>query len=328
MTARRPTVLFIALLFVIVSLVVASSFLLIRVSVRASDAARPKGGESYDWHLMMVGKRADSPFWQEVYAGARKAGEEGGAIVEFTGPASDADVTSLDGYVDYAIAARVDGILTYASDSVLTDETLARAAERGIPVITLENDAVASARQSFVGVSSFELGKILGELVYRAAGTQAKAILLLGEGSARSSDTILLSGLQEAISPYPSIRVSPFATGGKTGNEEMLRGEILNDRDLDVIVSLNVEDTMRVAQAVIELNKGDTVSIVAFRESPEILEYVRKGVVSACVAIDAAQMGAKAVGAMLEFLETGHANDYAITDMHVITRSTMEGGKK
>ena len=53
----------------------------------------------------------------------------------------------------------------------------------------------------------------------------------------------------------------------------------------------------------------------------------RKGIVRSVVVIDAEQMGGKAVEAMLELLETKHANDYVITDMHVITRENLEAVK-
>jgi ribose transport system substrate-binding protein len=326
MVPRKSTLMFVVLLSAIAALIATSSLLLIRVGAKASAVARPKTGYMYKWHVMMIGKRIDSPFWQEVYAGAKLTGEAKGAIVELIGPSSDADVKSPDEYIDFAIATRVNGILAYVSDSHETEAALSRARASGIPVITLENDALGSTRQAFVGVSSYELGKMLGALVLKSAGRTGDAMIVLENGAVKSSETIMLSGIHEATVSRPGLRIQTFSSdwSAVSGGDDALRQRILNDRRLSVIVSLNVEDTMRIVQTVIELNRSGSIQIVAFRESPEILDYVKKGIVSAVVAINARQMGERSVNAMLEYLETGHSNDYVITDMHVITGESLK----
>jgi ribose transport system substrate-binding protein len=326
MATRKFTVTLIILVIITVSLVCISSFLLVNVSTRASSVARKRTGEGYKWHIMMIGQRIDSPFWQDVFSGAKAAGAKQHAIVELVGPASDADTKSPDEYINYAVAARVDGILAYVTDTDASLAALQNAERKGIPVITLDNDSVNSARRSFVGVSSYELGKILGGLVHDAAGSFGNALVILDRSSVKSSETIMLSAMQEAMQPYPYLHLSSTGVKGakESGYEGFIRERILNDPGLSVIVCLNVEDTIRVAQVLIDLNKTDKISIVAFRESKEIFDYVRKGIVYAVVVIDAKQMGQKAAEGMIEFLETKHANDYVITDMHVVTRNSPE----
>jgi len=167
---------------------------------------------------------------------------------------------------------------------------------------------------------------MLGGLIYEAAGPSGNAVILLDEGAMKSSENIMLASIQEAIQSYPDLHVSQlgFNNTKVIRNEEIIRQRILNDTTLNVIVCLNVEDTMRVAQAVVDLNRSDTITIIAFRENKEIIDYVRKGLIYAVVVIDAKQMGAKAAEAMLEFLDTKHANDYVITDMHVVKRDMVE----
>lgn len=330
MASRKSTFVFVILLAAIVAFVITSSFLLIRVGTQAADISRERTGERYKWHIMMIGKRVDSSFWQDVYSGAREAGEEKSAIVELIGPMSDADGKDLAEYIDYAVATRVNGILAYVSDGGKTVEPLARARENGIPLITLDNDSVHSSRQSFVGVSSYELGKTIGELIGKQLGATGNALVFLEDDVSKFSEQIMFSGIRESLAYFPRLRIgtATLDSGKGAGNDENIRQKILNDKDLDVIVTLNVEDTMRAVQTILELNLSDSISVIAFRESPEILEYARKGVISAVIAIDARQMGRQAVEAMLEYLETGNSNDYVITDMHVITRETMEENDK
>lgn len=330
MVSRKITVCFITLLVITACLIIATSFLLMRIGSRAANVARSHPDTPEVWHIMLVAQRIDSPFWQEVYEGAKAVGDEHGAVIDLVGPASDADRKKPDDYMNYAAAVRADGILAYIHDSPLARDSLRLASQKGIPVITLENDVFNSTRQAFVGINSYELGKILGGLIRDAAGPSGNAALVLDESSIRFSENSMLSGIQEAIAAYPNLRLVPLRSGNNTGAdyEEIMRTRILNDPGLNVIVTLNVEDTIRAAQAVVELNKTDRISIIAFRESKEILDYVRKGIVRAVVVIDAEQMGRKAASAMIEFLETKHSNDYVITDMHVITRAILELNQK
>ena len=124
MASRKITLLFVFLLLMTAMLVLVSALLLIRVGSRAAGIALPRTENVYTHHIMMIGERSDSPFWQEVYEGARKEASRRGAIIELVGPATDADRQTPDQYVHYAIAARVDGILAYINDNPATKESL------------------------------------------------------------------------------------------------------------------------------------------------------------------------------------------------------------
>lgn len=329
MHTRKSTLTLAALLALTVLLLAVSAILLVRIGTRAADVTKKREHSEFDWHIMMVAKRMDSPFWISVYEGGRTEGLRRKAVIELVGPSSDADRQTAPFWIDYAVAARVDGILAYLSDDEDTRSSLALAARRGIPVIALESDTIPEARQSFVGVNSFELGRVLGGLIREAVGVSGDALVFLDEAAGYGPENIMLSAIRDTLRASPLIRVTPMVAESPSGAgfESAIRQRLLEDRTTDAVVCLNVEDTMRVAQALIDLNRTDQVSIIAFRDSPEILEYVRKGIVRSVVVIDAEQMGGKAVEAMLELLETKHANDYVITDMHVITRENLEAVK-
>ncbi len=327
MQRRRSTILLLSLLGVTSVLIIVSLFVLLGATSRVALSHRVPQGESLKYHIVMIGRRTDSPFSREIYQGAVDSASSLNAVVELIGPVNDADRTTFAEYMDYAIAARASGIISFVVDELSMLEPIRQAASKGIPVVTLENDAINSPRQSFVGVSSYELGRLLGNLVLDAAGESARVVVLLDNEVASSPENIMLSSMREAVQKNAGIRIIPMGISYRSEIvvDETIRRIILNDPEIDVIVSLSVEDTLRVTQAVIDLNRSDRVSIIAFRESEEILEFVRKGLIHAAVVIDAKQMGRRAMEAMVEFLEKKHANDYIITDMHVVTKQNLAG---
>ncbi|ULQ60862.1 substrate-binding domain-containing protein [Brucepastera parasyntrophica] len=326
MAVRKLTLLVLFLIFAAV-LILFSAVLLLWNTIPVKEAARWPTDNPPAYYIVMIGRRIDTPFWQRVYAEARTAAEEHNMIIEFIGPSSDADRNQIDEYMNYAVAARADGILSYINDSSSIREVLEFAGKKGIPVVVLENDTVTGSRQSFVGISSYELGKNLGTLILEAGGENSTVLVLPDTSSSRTSGMIMMSGIQETLREYPKIEISVDGSeqAGSSAYEQFIRNRIMTDDDLDIIVTLNVNDTMRAAQAVIELNKMDDISIIAFRENENILEYVRRGIIYAVVVPDAEQIGRRAVEVMHEFLEKKYTNDYVITDMYIIYQDTDSG---
>ncbi|NCC75570.1 MAG: hypothetical protein EOM08_03945, partial [Clostridia bacterium] len=137
------------------------------------------------YHFILVAEQTDSPFWQEVYAGARAAAAEVDAVVELTGPQSfSTDQTAKQ--ILIASAARLDGIATCVVDTNLTTQAIDQAVKAGIPVVTLEYDAAESLRQCFVGVNSYDLGQTFGRLV-ADKNSSGEVIILVGEDPERAS---------------------------------------------------------------------------------------------------------------------------------------------
>lgn len=326
MPVRRSGIVLGFLLILTVVLIAASLAVLVSITRRALSEQRPGTEEAHRYHLVLVARRIDSPFWQEVYQGAREAGFSSGAVVELSGPASDAERTSFEEYMDYAVMARAHGIISYIRNSEQASVSIKQAAERGIPVVTLENDAVGSVRQSHVGISGYELGRIFGTLTSSVLDSGGKALVILDNQVPLSAENLMLSSMREQLVGQGNIVLQPLAvaSGGQLSPDEIIRRTLIEDSDIDLVVTLTVEDTIRVAQAVIDLNRSNRISILSFRESPEILEYVRKGLIQTVVAINAQQMGRLAVESMLEYLETGHANDYVLTNLFMIDRINIE----
>ena len=114
--------------------------------------------------------------------GAEKWARETDSLLELKGSSmSSLQYTKLD-YMNVSIASRADGIiLQYSGEDGLEDK-IDEAVADGIPVVTLMNDAVHSKRQTFVGVSDYQLGSAYGRkggrLCYPA---DTKNILILFE---------------------------------------------------------------------------------------------------------------------------------------------------
>ena len=132
----------------------------------------------YQYQYDLIVDSPDSQFWQAVYASARKTAAQNDVLLEIMGPDRGTSYDKLD-YMNMSIAAKADGIiLQYNGESGL-EEAINTAVDNGIPVATVMSDAVHSKRQSFVGVSDYQLGMAYGEIVSSYVDEDTKKILIL-----------------------------------------------------------------------------------------------------------------------------------------------------
>lgn len=132
----------------------------------------------YQYKYDMIVDSPDSEFWQEVYTSAKKTAAGNDVLLEIMGTDRGTSYNKLD-YMKMSIAAKVDGIiLQYNGESGL-EQAINDAVNSGIPVVTVMSDAVHSHRQSFVGVSDYQLGMAYGEIVSRYVDGDTQKILIL-----------------------------------------------------------------------------------------------------------------------------------------------------
>lgn len=117
----------------------------------------------YKYQYDMIVDSPDSQFWQAVYDSAKKKAAQNNVLLEIMGPDRETSYDKLD-YMNMSIAAKADGIILQYNGEAGLEEAINTAVRNGIPVVTVMSDAVHSRRQSFVGVSDYQLGMAYGEI--------------------------------------------------------------------------------------------------------------------------------------------------------------------
>ena len=117
--------------------------------------------EKYDRYYVMITEDRKSDFWQSVYRGAFERGQEENVYVDLLGEHLSQEYTRAE-LMRIAMSSGVDGIFVESDESDEMSQMIDEAVERGIPVVTLYGDNTHSARCSFVGVGSYNLGREYG----------------------------------------------------------------------------------------------------------------------------------------------------------------------
>lgn len=283
-----------------------------------------------DYRFEMIVDSPNSDFWQAVYDSARQTADEHNVLLELKGTNWDADYDKID-FMNMSIAARVDGIILEYNGEAGLEEKIDEAVESGIPVITVMSDAPHSRRQSFVGVSDYQLGVGYGEQVANYVDENTTNILILMK---RNLDNMNQSqiftqirnmALEKAENPEQiNVYGRNLLSAGTFDSEETIWDILQQSYAPDILVCMDAESTESARQTVIDYNLADKVKIIGYYTSEKIMKGVLKGLIPVTCSIDTNQLGRYSVEAMVEYLKEGRVNSYYTVDMKFVTTKAAE----
>ena len=162
-------------------------------------------GAAKTYRFAVIPKALDIPVFNYAKIGAeRKAKELGNVTIEWRAPET-ADQIRQKEMLESFIAQRVDGIAISTTNGDFLTETINRAVDTGIPVITWDSDAPKSKRLAFYGVDDYASGKIMGEQAIKLLNGKGKVAFITSMGATNLQRR--LDGARDALKAAPGIEV-------------------------------------------------------------------------------------------------------------------------
>ncbi len=296
--------------------------------------------KEYKYHFVMIVENRESTFWQDVYLSAKAEGEKNGALVELIGD-NISEEYSVSELLEIAIYQEVDGILLEPSSEENMEELINTAVEKGIPVVTLMNDIQTSKRQTFVGISKYNLGEKYGNELLRILNEDSENNL---ETKDESINIVVLEANRDANSNgvnynneqiyagiistvhIPNVNIISMEINNVSafGAEEYIRNLIMETSiKADVIVCVNLTQTESTCQAVIDFNKVGETRILGYFVSDTVLDAIETGVMDATFVVDTEEIGAESINRLVEHLEEKRVTDYVSINIEMIDKMNV-----
>ena len=168
---------------------------------RTASDAKPSGRLRF----AVIPKSLDLPVFNYARIGAeREAAKLGNVDVLWRGP-ENADQLRQKEILESFITQRVDGIAITCLNGDFLTETINRAMDSGIPVVTWDADAPKSKRIAFYGIDDRAAGRILGERTVELLGGKGTVAIITSVGAVNLQRR--LEGLREVLDRHQGIRV-------------------------------------------------------------------------------------------------------------------------
>jgi ribose transport system substrate-binding protein len=153
----------------------------------------------------VIPKALDLPVFNYAKVGAERQAKEYGDVDILWNAPSSADQLKQKEILESYITQRVDGIAISSLNGDFLTDTINKAIDSGIPVVTWDSDAPKSKRYAFYGVDDFASGRIMGEEAVRLLNGKGKVAIITSVGATNLQRR--LDGIKDVLAKAPGIQI-------------------------------------------------------------------------------------------------------------------------
>jgi ribose transport system substrate-binding protein len=231
----------------------------------------------------LVAANTKLAYWQTAALGLSHAANQMGVQSEMVGPENYDLRAEVQAFRD-ALAGKPSGILVSPADSSLLGPEIDKAISQGVPVITMDSDAPASKRISFIGTNNYAAGEIGARVAAKAIGGKGNVVVFTMPGQHNLAER--LHGYKDVFAEYPQIHIAQIVDlKGDPSIAFDSTKQIVEAGKLkpDAWICLEATACKEVAD-VLDRNKVKGSTIVAMDTDQDTLDWLRKGAIAATIA--------------------------------------------
>lgn len=269
-------------------------------------------------HILVLGSSEDENFLKSIYDGAKSVSSAYDSVVELYVPKNYNGEKNIQALFDYASFINPDGMivcLPEINDDVRESFSVP---ETSVPMITLGQYHPNVPQVAYIGTNYSELGrKIARESVEYLSGKGRIVIINIDEEGSPNYST-LMNSLTTTFSSYQDISASVFDydSSDKSNPYGNIKKMIIHS-EVDLLVCLTTEDTIKIAQLVTEIHRDGRVGIIGFGRGEVLDTYLIKGTITELLSIDSEKIGRTAINELFEYIKNGYANNYIAADVRI-----------
>ena len=266
--------------------------------------------------------------------GAQAAADALGVTLVFQGAPDFNPVTQVP-VLDAVIARHPDAILIAPTDKVQLVQPLKKAADAGIPVITVDTFIGTGHYQTGAGDADFPLsyiasdnvlgGEIAARALANAIGGEGKVYVSNVKPGISTTDQ-REEGFKEAMkNEFPKITVLETQFNDDDANKaaSQLQGVLARNADLKGVFGANLFSALGAANGVKQAGQTGKIRVVAFDAPTSIVDNINSGLVDVAIAQHPAEIGYYGVVSAYAHL-TGNSIPVAIgTGFTVIDKANV-----
>lgn len=227
----------------------------------------------------LVSTNLSLPYWQTAAAGFNRAAALYKVTAKVEGPANYDPQAELTEFRK-AVAAKPAGILVSVADASLLGPEIDSAMQAGVPVITMDSDAVGSRRLYFIGTNNLEAGRMGGRRLIEKLGGRGNVVFFTLAGQPNIEER--LKGFKDALSSRPDIHIIDVIDTKSDPRAAFDEAEKLlaltGPKKIDGFVCLESSGGKPVSDAISRANATDRV-LIAWDANPDTLEGIKAGTI-------------------------------------------------
>ncbi len=240
-------------------------------------------------------------FYITMRKGAEAAAKAVGADLVFQG-APDFNPVTQTPVLDAVIARKPDAILIAPTDKVQLVQPLKKAADAGIPVITVDTFIGTGNYQTGSGDADFPLsyiasdnvlgGKMAARALAKAIGDKGKVYVSNVKPGVSTTDQ-REEGFKDEMKSHPGIQVLQTQFNDDDANKAASQFQSVYARNSDLagVFGANLFSALGAANGVQQAGQSGKVKVMAFDAPTSMMDNIKTGLIEATIAQHPAEIG-------------------------------------
>lgn len=287
--------------------------------LNAVENATQTTGDTYKVAAIMMFLGSD--FWNMLEEGLQLGAYEAGCTIDVMAPASESDAIGQVGMIEDCLTKGYDAIIVSPIDSSAVAPVLQQAEADGVKVITVNSDVAAdstSLRETFVGISNYDAGAVLGEyLIEKGDAVEGTQVGILRGLLGIEAHDDRVNGLKDTLEAAGCNVVSVQAADSDRGKAVSTTENMLETYpDIEILYCTNDEMALGAYQ-VIQSRKSNA-KVIGFDGSNDALSSVKNGELYATVAQLTLEMGRQAVVSTVDILNGQSVEQATLVECKII----------
>jgi ribose transport system substrate-binding protein len=242
----------------------------------------------------LVATNIKIPYWQSANAGLLHAAQQIGVKAEMVGP-DTFDPKAEHEFFQRVLAEKIkpSGILISVADPAVMQPDIDAAIGQGIPVITVDSDAPASKRLTFIGTDNYKAGLMGAQLALKQLQGKGNVVVFTMPEQANLKER--LRGYHDGFEGHAGIKI--VETVDFKGDARIAfdhTQDLIDKKGMDKIdgfICLEAIACPEVAD-VLDRNKvGGKVIVAMDADDPRTLDWIRKDRIAGTIAQKPFTMG-------------------------------------
>ena len=296
----------------------------------------PEPGTALIYHFSLYIPDNRTSFFEGIIRGAEQAAAELDSAI------SVHSVEPEKNELKNAAFTGVDGVIVCPPylDDALTRQYLEKLKAHQLPAVLINHNMPSDQPWPFIGINNFDMGRRIGLALLDSPEKIRLAVVYSDKAPGIYTERELVEmGISASLGESLSGPIMRFRTninpldaealmarifrgpGIRIGNSNAGSSNTPDGPAVNTIVFTDPEDTIAAAQTLVDMNLVGQIRIIGFGADPGVIESLRKGIISASVAINPERIGYEAVYSLASLRTTGYSSASIDTGIEIISGS-------
>lgn len=283
-----------------------------------------KRTEDTKLRITFISPLKKNPYWDIVRDGMESANKKLGIDIKYTGQNQLSNSEQLDD-IETAIASKVDGIITVASNTDVFTPIINKAINSGIPVVLIDTDAPKSKRDGYIGTANYKAGVEAGKAMIKAtSGKAVIGIITASRDAANLNERI--EGFRQSIKNQPGMEIAAVEEGKSDLLliTEKVQKMLKKNKKITAIFCCEGYGAIGTGKVIQSEGLTGKLTVIGFDDVAETIDYIKKGIIYGTIVQKPYQMGYLSVKLLYDIMRgKSHSNFNIDTGVTVVTSKNV-----